>query len=316
MDIHALTEFIKFEAIKLGFDACGIAKADNVSAEYARDYETWLSNGFNADMSYMNRNQEKRLDPRKLVEETKSIIVVALNYYHDLNQEKSVTDDRLKIARYALNPDYHKIIRDKLYLLLESVRSQGIAVKGRAFADSAPVAERYWAKKAGIGWTGKNHNIIIPGKGSYFLLGELMVDIDLEYDHPVKDYCGNCTKCIEACPGSALKSGEDLDARKCISWMSIEKKEDLTSEEAHLCGKNGYFFGCDICQDICPWNRFSKEQMLEEMQAIDQISGFDADKFLTYNEEDFAKIFANTNLYRSGLRKLTNNLNIIMLKRK
>lgn len=315
MDIHSLTEFIKTEAINLGFDACGIAKADNVSAEFTRSYETWLSNGFNADMSYMNRNIDKRLDPRKLVEETKSVIVVALNYYHESNQDNSTTDDRLKIARYALNPDYHKIIRDKLYLLLESVRSQGIAVRGRAFSDSAPVSERYWATQTGIGWTGKNHNIIIPGKGSFFLLGELMVDTELEYDKPIKDYCGNCNKCIDACPGSALSSDEGLDAKKCISWINIEKKEELTEEEAVLCSKNGYFFGCDICQDICPWNRFSREQTLDEMQPIDQLSGFDANKFLTYDTEAFDSIFSKTSLYRSGLKKLKNNLNIIMLKR-
>lgn len=315
MDRHALTEFIKTEAINLGFDICGIAKADTVSAEFARGYETWLSNGFNADMSYMNRNTDKRLDPRKLVDETKSVIVVALNYYHESKQDNSTTDDRLKIARYALNPDYHKIIRDKLYMLLESVRSQGISVRGRAFCDSAPVAERYWAKQAGIGWTGKNHNIIIPGKGSFFLLGVLIVDIELEYDQPIKDYCGKCNKCIEACPGSALSSENGLDAIKCISWMNIEKKEELTEEEAILCGKNGYFFGCDICQEVCPWNRFSNEQTLEEMQPIDRLSGFDVHEFLTFDEAAFEKTFADTCLYRSGLRKLTNNLNIIMLKR-
>lgn len=315
MDIHSLTEFIKSEAVNLGFNACGIAKADNVSASFTRDYETWLSKGFNADMSYMNRNIDKRLDPRKLVDETKSVIVVALNYYHESKQDNSTTDNRLKIAGYALNPDYHKIIRDKLYLLLESVKSQGITVKGRAFCDSAPVAERYWAKQAGIGWTGKNHNIIIPDKGSFFLLGELMVDIELEYDQPVKDFCGKCNKCIDACPGSALSSDEGLDARKCISWITIEKKEDLTEEEAVLCGKNGYFFGCDICQEVCPWNRFSKEQTLDEMQTLDQLSGFDANNFLTYDTEAFESMFSSTSLYRSGIKKLKNNLNIIMLKR-
>ena len=306
MDKSSLTAFIKKEAITLGFDACGIAKASMVSDECRFFYESWLNKGYQAEMSYMERNFAKRMDPSELVAGGKSVIVVALNYFHKVADEMVSP----KIAKYAVNPDYHKIIKDKLYELIEIIKLQGITLNGRAFSDSAPFAERYWASMAGIGWIGKNSHMIIPGMGSYFLLGELIVDVELDYDSPQNEKCGSCTKCLEICPGSALSTENGLDSSRCISYLTIEKKGSLLPDEAKLCFENGYIFGCDICQDVCPWNKFSTEQVKSFMQPVYPIMNLTTEGLKGLNDSGFKNSFKDTCLFRTGLDALKRNSGI------
>lgn len=303
MDKSTLTAFIKKEAIALGFDACGIANASVVSNECRLFYESWLNKGYQAEMSYMERNFEKRMDPTELVSGAKSLIVVALNYFHKVADEMASP----KIAKYAINPDYHKVIKDKLFELTEIIKLQGIKLNGRAFTDSAPVAERYWATLAGIGWIGKNSHLIIPGKGSYFLLGELIVDVELDYDNPQNDKCGTCTKCLEICPGSALSTEYGLDSKQCISYLTIEKKGSFNPYEDKLCYENGYIFGCDICQDVCPWNKFGTEQTKTFMQPVTSVLNFNTEKLKDFDDSGFKNSFEDTCLYRTGLDALKRN---------
>lgn len=303
MDKSTLTAFIKKEAIALGFDACGIANASMASNECRLYYESWLNKGYQAEMSYMERNFEKRMDPSELVTGAKSVIVVALNYFHKVADEMVSP----KIAKYAVNPDYHKVIKDKLYELAEIIKLQGIALNGRSFTDSAPVAERYWASMAGIGWIGKNSHLIITGKGSYFLLGELIVDVELDYDSPQNEKCGSCTKCLEICPGSALSTENGLNSSRCISYLTIEKKGSFNSDEAKLCYENDYIFGCDICQDVCPWNKFSTEQTKSFMQPVKSVLNINTEELKYFDDSGFKNSFKDTCLFRTGLDALKRN---------
>jgi epoxyqueuosine reductase len=307
MNAHEMTSFIKEEALKLGFDACGIAKAEEISNEHREAIEQWLKNGYQGEMSYMERNQKKRLNPALLVDEAVSVIVVAFNYYHKSAQNRTFP----KIAQFACNNDYHPVIRNKLYDLLQKIKDQGLKVKGRAFSDSAPVAERYWATQAGIGWIGKSHHLIVPGKGSNFLLGELILDFELAYDQPFRERCGNCNRCISACPGGALSAAQGLNSNLCLSYLTIEKRGKFSEEESALCGKNGYLFGCDICQDVCPWNRFRKEQENPDLQPVQEILSAEWDELENMTKEYFKKKFENTCLSRSGLEGLQRNLEAI-----
>lgn len=299
MTSSELTAFIKDEARLLGFETCGIAPVSAISKEHERFFHDWLEKSQQGDMHYMENHLDKRLNPRLLVPGGVSIIVVALGYYHPVSHPE--------IARYALNPDYHPLIRQKLYTLLSHIREQDIPVSGKAFTDSAPVAERYWALQAGLGWIGKNNQLIIPGKGSWFLLGELVINLALEYDHPVKSHCGNCHRCIDACPGNALNEKTGLNARQCLSYLTIEKKGSFSLEEAHLCGSNGCFFGCDRCQEVCPWNRFSQEQSLPDFQPFPELTNMDPATFSLLTETGFQSLFKKTSLYRTGLSALQRN---------
>jgi epoxyqueuosine reductase len=256
--------YIKQQAYRLGFDACGIAAAHAVDSDQAIHYHQWLANHFNGEMEYLNRQVEKRLDPRKLVEGATSIICVALGYYHTGQFPSSSRT----IARYALHNDYHSLIRHRLQLLLEQLRQLDATISGRAFCDSAPLLERYWAEQAGIGWIGKNQLLIIPGKGSWFLLGELIINRETQYDQPIPNRCGRCERCLNSCPTQALLPEKGLDARRCLSYLTIEKKTAFTEEEANWCIENETFFGCDRCQEVCPWNRFSQEQEDPTMQPL------------------------------------------------
>lgn len=303
MDKSTLTAFIKKEAISLGFDACGIANASKVSNACRQFYENWLNKGYQAEMTYMERNFEKRMDPTELVSGAKSVIVVALNYFHKVADEMVYP----KIAKYAVNPDYHKVIKDMLYELAEIIKHKGIELECRAFSDSAPVAERYWAYMAGIGWIGKNSHLIIPGKGSYFFLGELIVDIELENDSPQNEKCGSCTKCLEICPGSALSTEYGLDSKRCISFLTIEKKGSFNSDEAKLCYESGYIFGCDICQDVCPWNKFSTEQAKSFMQPVKNILNFNTEGLQDCDPLRFKNSYEDTCIFRTGLEALRRN---------
>ncbi|MCX6308107.1 MAG: tRNA epoxyqueuosine(34) reductase QueG, partial [Bacteroidia bacterium] len=249
------------------------------------------------------RNLDKRLDPRLLVEGCKSLVVVALNYF----PSKTPFSTTPKVAKFAYGLDYHPIIRTKLSRLMDKIREQGIQVNGRAFSDSAPIMERYWAVKAGLGWLGNNQNLILPGSGSYFVLGELLIDLELDYSTPMKSRCGSCTKCHEACPTKAI-DGHCLDARRCLSYLTIEKKGSFSEQEAKMVGENDWVFGCDICQEVCPWNRFAKSNSMVELQPTEHFLQLDETKFRKLNATSFQTYFFFFFLERTGLDGLLRNL--------
>jgi epoxyqueuosine reductase len=243
---------IRAEANRLGFEFVGFAKAERMDAE-AKRLENWLNKGYHGKMQYMENHFEKRIDPTKLVEGAKTIVSLTYNYFPKEKQH----DDAPKIAKYAYGEDYHVVVKDKLQSLIYFINQEIGAVNGRCFVDSAPVLERDWAKRAGVGWIGKNTLLLHPKRGSFFFLAELIIDLELVYDEPMRDYCGTCTKCIDACPTEAIKSeGILLDASKCISYLTIELKDAIPKEFKDK--MENWAFGCDICQDVCPWNRFSK----------------------------------------------------------
>lgn len=297
MTREELTTYIKAEALRLGFDVCGIAKAGVVAHECEAMYNGWVTQGHQATMSYLERNCEKRFNPTLLVEGCKSIICVALNYAPKQPIEG--------IADYALGKDYHKIIKDKLHLLLQSINNI-CEVKGRAFCDSAPVQERYWAVVAGIGYIGRNRQLIIPGKGSKFFLGELFVDIELCYDAPYsRNLCGNCRKCIESCPGMAL-SDEGLDANRCLSYLTIEHRGELPENIGEKMGK--CFYGCDRCQAVCPHNRFATPNDTPELQPNEELLKMTDDKWSTLTKELYETLFAGSAVERCGYEQLMRNI--------
>ncbi len=308
MTTTELSHFIRTQAGLLGFQACGFARAESLPEQEHLNVETWLKESFHGEMSYMARNLDKRLDPCLLVEGCKSLVMVALNYFPSSNQTPSTP----KEARFAYGLDYHQIIRGKLNQLLDKIREQGVTVNGRAFSDSAPIMERYWAWKAGLGWLGKNQNLILPGSGSYFLLGELIIDLDLDYGAPVKNQCGSCTRCLEACPTQAL-DGKRLDARRCLSYLTIEKKGPFTAAEAKMVGDNEWIFGCDICQEVCPWNRFARANSISELQPTEHFLKLDEVKFRKLNETSFQTYFSGTCIERTGLEGLQRNLAAISI---
>jgi len=247
------TILLKQFATELGFSFCGIAQATKLDDD-ARRLESWLSNGMQGNMHYMERYFDMRIDPRQLVPGAKSVITLLLNYFPKDKQDAGTP----KISKYAYGKDYHEVIREKLKVFLQMIKERIGDVHGRGFADSAPVLEKTWAQKSGLGWIAKNGNLITKQQGSFFFIATLITDLELEYDDPfVKDYCGSCSKCIDACPTNAILPGSIVDGSRCISYFTIELKDMLIPSEMH--GRfNDWMFGCDICQDVCPWNRFSK----------------------------------------------------------
>lgn len=294
---------IKAEALRLGFDACGVAKASEVSD--APFLAKWLEEGCAAEMHYMHNHFEKRTDPRLLVEGCKSVIVVALNYYPAVKQPEEAP----QFSYYAYGKDYHEVVKEKLRELYEYINREIAPVTGRMFTDSAPVLERYWAVRAGLGFIGKNTQLIIPGKGSYFFLGELLIDIDLEPDKPLSLSCGNCTRCLEACPPAAL-TPRRLDARRCISYQTIENKGEITSSTAAVLGNHVY--GCDICQQVCPWNRFATPNRTVEFQPSEAFLSLDKERLSSLTEDEFKVIFRHSAVKRAGYKGLKRNLEAIM----
>jgi len=303
MTTSELSLFIRDQAGLLGFDACGFAQAESLPEQEQLNMEAWLNDGMQGEMSYMGRNLDKRLNPCLLVEGCKSVVVVALNYYPSASQMPKAP----KIARFAYGLDYHAIIRGKLNQLIDRIRELGILVNGRAFSDSAPVMERYWAWKAGLGWLGKNQNLILPRSGSYFLLGELLIDLELDYGVPMKNQCGTCTKCLHACPTQAL-DGKCLDARHCLSYLTIEKKGPFSASEVKMVSQNDWIFGCDICQEVCPWNRFAKVNTIVDLQPTEHFQNLDETKIRKLNATSFNTYFSGTCIERTGLVNLERNL--------
>ena len=298
------SKFIKAEAARLGFLSCGISKAGFLESEAPR-LESWLNKNQHGEMSYMENHFDKRLDPTILVPEAKSVVSLLLNYYPDQQQNS----ESYKISKYAYGQDYHFVIKEKLKELLFSIQSEIGEVSGRAFVDSAPVLDKAWAAKSGLGWIGKNSNLITKSVGSFYFIAELVIDLDLEYDHATTDHCGSCTKCIDACPTNAIEQPYVLNGSKCISYFTIELKENLPQE---MQGKfNDWAFGCDICQDVCPWNRFSKshnEPLFNPNPELLEMSKKDWEEI---TEDTFRAVFKNSAVKRTKFSGLTRNISFL-----
>jgi len=300
------SKFIKNEAHKLGFQFCGISKAGFLEEE-ATKLENWLKSGFHGEMSYMENHFDKRLDPRKLVEGARSVISLSLNYFTDHKQEDS---NAPKISKYAYGTDYHFVIKDKLKHLMEAIRTEIGEVNGRAFVDSAPVLDKVWAKKAGIGWIGKHSNLINKDIGSFFFLAEMITDLELDYDeNPTKDHCGTCTRCIDACPTEAIVAPYMVDGSRCISYLTIELKNELPAE---FKGKmENWMFGCDICQDVCPWNKFSVVNTEQNFSPQEDLLGLNEADWQELTEETFNKVFKNSAVKRTKYSGLKRNIDFL-----
>lgn len=307
MDQKSASEEIKRQASALGFFACGIAQSGFLEDHRPR-LKNWIDKDFHGEMKWMARNMDKRLDPGQLVENARSVIVVLLNYFPP---QSLPADADYLISRYAYGEDYHFVIKTKLKKLAAYIQQNIAAHSWRCFTDSAPVLERAWAVKAGLGWIGKNSMLITPRNGSYFFIGELITDLELYYDKPSGgDYCGDCTRCIEACPTNAIGSDRSIDSRRCISYLTIEKKGDLPAE---FCGAyKQWIFGCDICQEVCPWNRFSQPHSEPAFDLPAEVRRLNRYEWENLSEDDFKKIFRKSPLKRAkheGIRR-----NIAFLK--
>ena len=300
------TILVKQLAAELGFNFCGIAKATKLDDD-ARRLESWLNKGMHGSMHYMERYFDMRIDPAKLVPGARSVITLLLNYFPN---EKQHSDD-IKISKYAYGKDYHEVIREKLNKYLENIKMGIGDFHGRGFVDSAPVLERTWAQRSGLGWVAKNGNLINKQMGSFFFIATLITDLDLAPDEPfAKDYCGTCSRCIDACPTDAILPGKVVDGSKCISYFTIELKEMLIPGE--MKGKfENWMFGCDICQDVCPWNRFSKPTNEIEFTPLPEILNLSTKEWEMMTEEKFKKIFNHSPLSRSKLRGIQRNLKFI-----
>ncbi len=298
------TKKIKEKALEFGFAAVGISGATFLEKE-SQHLKEWLDNGYHGEMQYMENHFEKRVDPRKLVEGAKSVISVLYNYYPKEKQKK----DTFQISKYAYGKDYHYVVKEKLNHLLEFIKTEIPGVNGRAFVDSAPVMDKVWAAKSGLGWIGKNTNLISKEFGSFAFIGELIIDLELDYDSvSIKDYCGNCSKCIDACPTQAL-TPYVLDARKCISYLTIEKKGDLPQE---IKGKwKDWIFGCDICQDVCPWNSKTKPNNEPQFQISDLLKNMKKEDWHNLNKQTFQKLFKNSPVERTKFEGLIRNIKFL-----
>ena len=298
--------FVKQTAAQLGFDYCGIAKAEKLNDE-ARRLESWLNKGFNGSMSYMNNYFELRIDPSKLVPGAKSVITLLLNYFPAEQQKAEVP----RISKYAYGKDYHEVIREKLKSFLQTLQQNIGEINGRGFTDSAPVLERSWAVKSGLGWVGKNGNLITKNQGSFFFIATLITDLELEPDDLfTKDYCGTCTKCIDSCPTEAILPNKVIDGSKCISYFTIELKDLLIPTDMKDKFENN-MFGCDICQDVCPWNRFSKPTKVAEFTPLNEVLNFSKNDWEELTEESFKIIFKKSPLKRSKFEGIKRNLKFL-----
>lgn len=286
---------------------CGISKAEFLEEEAPR-LENWLNRQMHGQMHYMENHFDKRLDPRLLVDGAKSVVSLLLNYYPEEQQPA----DTFQISKYAYGQDYHFVIKDKLKILLAYMQEAIGEVGGRAFVDSAPVLDKAWAKKSGLGWVGKNSNLITPQVGSFYFIAELIIDLELEYDGPIKDYCGTCTKCLDACPTNAILEPYVVDGSKCISYFTIELKDQIPNE---VSGKFGnWVFGCDICQDVCPWNRFAKAHQEPAFNPHPAIKEFSKKDWQEITEEIFKEVFRKSAVKRTGYNGLLRNIKFVTEK--
>ncbi len=296
------TSYIKAEAKRLGFSFCGISKADFL-AEEAPLLEKWLSQSMHGEMRYMENHFDKRLDPRKLVEGAKSVISVLYNYFPE---NEIFTNAEFKISKYAYGKDYHEVIREKLRELLYSIQTQIGEVQGRGFVDSAPVMDKAWAKRAGLGWIGKNANLINKQQGSFFFIANLIIDVELDTDQPLRDYCGTCTRCIDACPTDAIVAPQVVDGSKCISYFTIELKDSIPLNFTDKL--DSWIFGCDVCQDVCPWNRFSKAHQEPSFEPNSMLSSMSGNDWIELSEEVFQDMFRGSAVKRTKFAGLKRNI--------
>ncbi|MBK9419213.1 MAG: tRNA epoxyqueuosine(34) reductase QueG [Flavobacteriales bacterium] len=295
---------IKAKAHELGFLACGMARAGFLEEEAPR-LEQWLRQGKQGSMGYMERNFDMRLDPTKLVPGAKSVISLAYNYF---TPPKQLDPEAPKLSTYAYGRDYHKVVKQRLKPLVEHITEQFGQVAFRTFVDSAPVLEKAWAERAGLGWRGKNTNVIRQGAGSFFFLCEIILDLDLEPDAPATDHCGTCRRCIDACPTEAI-TPYGVDGSRCISYLTIELKEAIPQEfEGRMAG---WTFGCDICQQVCPWNRFSAQHREPEFTPKAELVGLSADEWHGMTEVVFDRLFEGSAVKRTGYAGLVRNLDLL-----
>jgi epoxyqueuosine reductase len=299
-----LTERIKAEALRLGFMGCGIAKAGFLEEEAPR-LEAWLKRDYHGEMKWMENHFDKRLDPTKLVPGAKSVVSVLLNY----TPAETQVDEAPKISKYAYGEDYHFVIKRKLKELLHFIQQEVGEVEGRAFVDSAPVMDRAWAKRAGLGWVGKHSLLLTKGAGSFYFIGELILDLDLRYDHEVPSHCGTCTKCIDACPTEAIVAPEVVDGSKCISYLTIELKDAIPNQFKEQ--MEDWAFGCDICQDVCPWNRFSSPTHESAFTPHPELLNMSRREWQEITEDVFRKLFKHSAVKRTGFKGLSRNLSFL-----
>lgn len=308
LNIAKHTHIIKAEAKRLGFDFCGISKAGFLEEEAPR-LEAWLKSSMHGKMEYMENHFDKRLDPTLLVEGAKSVVSLLYNYYPEQRQNAEAP----KISKYAFGKDYHEVIKEKLKEFLNTLKEQIGDVNGRAFVDSAPVLDKAWAKKSGLGWIGKNANLINKQQGSFFFIAELIIDLELEYDGPIDDYCGTCTRCLDACPTGAIVEPFIVDGSKCISYLTIELKEAIPEEFKNK--MDNWAFGCDVCQDVCPWNRFSMPHHEPQFTNQTGLLNLSNEEWFELTEETFNTVFKQSAVKRTKYKGLKRNLEFIKPQR-
>ena len=287
----------------MGFSQCGISKADFLEEEAPR-LENWLFQKKNAGMAWMENHFDKRLDPRKLVPDSKSVVSLLFNYYPE--EKILYKDDEFKVSKYAYGRDYHKVIKKKLKKFMLAIQEEVGEVNGRAFVDSAPVMDKAWAKRSGLGWQGKNGNLIVHKKGSFFFISELIIDLPLEYDNPIRDYCGNCRLCLDACPTDALSEAYVVDANRCISYLTIELKDAMPNEMKNK--MDNWIFGCDVCQDVCPWNKRSTPHTESDFNPKEELKNMTVQNWKEITEEVFDNLFVGTAVKRTGFAGLKRNI--------
>lgn len=303
-----IKHFIQTKSRELGFFYCGFSRADFLEDE-AEKFDKWLKSNYHGKMNYMENHFDKRLDPRKLFEGAKSVVSLGLNYY----PEKEIyNNDQPKISKYAYGEDYHFVIKDKLKSLLKDIQLEYGEINGRAFVDSAPVMDKAWAQRSGLGWMGKHTNIISRSHGSFFFIAELIVDIAIEPDGPIPDYCGTCTACIDSCPTDAIVQPYVVDGSKCISYLTIELKEALI-DPIFKDKMENWAFGCDICQDVCPWNRFSKTHKEPRFLPKPEIGALNHNDWMEMTNDVFNELFKKSPIKRTKLEGMKRNVGFIKL---
>lgn len=298
------TQLVKTKAAAFGFQSCGISKADFLEEEAAH-LENWLKNNFHGEMKYMENHFDKRLDPRLLVEGSQSVISLSYNYF----PEEQLPNKNFKISKYAYGEDYHDVIKEKLRNLVAELQDEIGEFSFRVFVDSAPVLEKAWARKSGIGWVGKNANLITKKNGSFYFLAEIICDLDLMEDDPVTDHCGSCRKCIDACPTQAIISDKIIDGSKCISYATIELKDQIPDYFKDK--MDSWIFGCDVCQDVCPWNRFSAPTLEEKFRPNSQLKNLTKEDWKDITQEIFSSVFRKSAVKRTKFAGLKRNLDFL-----
>ncbi len=307
MDTRRLTKLVRLKADELGFDGCAFSKADSLDNE-AIKLENWLNQGFHGEMKWMENYFDMRMDPRKLVEGAKSVISLFVSYHFEENEEIDQNENSPKIAKYARGRDYHKVLKKKLHQLIDFIQKESGAIHARAFVDSAPVMDKAWAVRSGIGWMGKNGNVLTRKYGSWILLGEIILDVEFEYDGLTTDHCGSCTRCLDACPTEAIIQPSVIDATKCISYLTIELEETIPKTFRN--SMEGWVFGCDICQDVCPWNRKSSFGNTQDLKPKSVFTSQSFSFWNTMTKDQFTHTFKGTPLMRSGYEKMKSNVTL------